>query len=852
MEIEKLKRDYQTERGDIFNDPVLRKDAFRFCVKYSMLVEKYIAKVAGGKNYNFAIASAGSFNRRELSPCSDIDLMFIASSVEGNEEDIRRIIRELWDCGIEVSHTIRDYYDIDKFIIDDLHTFTQFFETRFLLGSKEIYDEWNQKLFSAIENTDITRLIYGFFADINSRYEKFGDSSKTLEPNVKMSAGGLRDFQAVEWIYTLRYKCFLTDEKETTQAESFMDLIKESKRIFPEECDRILESYKFILSVRNALHLTTGQRNDRLEFEAQKKAAKILDYKGNDAVQVFMKRYFESSTAILRFSKTMLKRFEEEISHPLSDYLAVELDQDFVLKGNDISVVDKTSLTLADILRAFYYRGLYSARFDENLRSLSIESIQNFDPETTITARTVGYFRDILRLPKNVGDTLVNMNELGILGAFLPEFRELIGFFQPGVYHCYTADEHTLIAIKNLEALHGKDTPLSRLFDSCKERELLYMAVLTHDIAKPISVSGHEIIGAEMAATIMHRFGYEDDEVNIVKFLVNKHLSMEQTAFRRNLNDPATLKNFSSNFDSIIKLDLLYLLTYADLSAVNPMVWTQWKADLLHELYRKAYDMIKAQVSGEELLYSTAYEMPGGKEGAYGTAALQDHIDSFYDAGYAQHFTQNEIESHIAEIEKNEGVSVFFKELNGFSNITIIAMDSASLLSRLCGALSINDLNIHDAKIFTRRDGIVIDSFNVTDFRSHKLIDETKQAKVSADIKRVVEGNLELKVEITRMRSRWKRLERLFNRAGKINIVFEDHEKYTILDVFSPDRLGLLYQVTRKMNELGLSIYFAKISTRADDVVDSFYILDRNGKKVSPVDYELIKHELTETIKELL
>lgn len=852
MEIEKIKKDYQRERDAIFGDPVLRKDAFRFCVKYSMLVEEYIVKIAGDKNFNFAIASAGSFNRRELSPCSDIDVMFIASSIEGNEEDIRGLIRDLWDCGIEVSHTIRDFYDIEKYILDDLHTFTQFFETRFLLGSEKVYKEWHQRLLSSLESADVNQLIYGFFNDINSRYEKFGDSSKTLEPNVKMSAGGLRDFQAVEWIYTLRYKCFLTDEKETTQAESFMDLIRESKRIFPNECEKILESYKFILSVRNALHLTTGQRNDRLEFDAQSKVAKILDYKGNDAVQAFMKRYFEASTAILRFSKTMLKRFEEEISHPLSDYLAVELDQDFILKGNDISVVNKTSLTLADILRAFYYRGLYSARFDENLRSLSIESIRNFVPDTTITARTIGYFRDILRLPKNTGDTLVNMNELGILGAFLPEFRELVGFFQPGVYHCYTADEHTLIAIKNLEALRGKDTPLARLFDSCKEKELLYMSVLLHDIAKPISVSGHEIIGSEMAATIMHRFGYEDVDVDIVRFLVNKHLMMEQTAFRRNLNDPATLKNFASNFDSIIKLDLLYLLTYADLSAVNPMIWTQWKADLLHELYRKAYDMIKAQISGEELLYSTAYEMPGSSAKGSENAAYQDHIDLFYDAGYAQHFTKAEIESHIAEIEKNAGVSVFFKELNGFSNITIIAMDSASLLSRLCGALSINDLNIHDAKIFTRKDGIVIDSFNVTDFRSHKTIDKTKQEKVSADIKRVVEGNLELKVEINRMRSRWKRLERFFNRAGKINIVFEDHEKYTILDVFSPDRLGLLYSITRKMNELGLSIYFAKISTRADDVVDSFYILDRNGKKVSPVDYELVKHELTETIKELL
>ncbi len=852
MEIEKLKKEYIKDRGVIFNDPELRKDAFKFCVKYSLLVERYIERLADGREFNFVIASAGSFNRRELSPSSDIDMMFIASSVKGNEDDIRHFIRDLWDCGIEVSHTIRDYYDIDKFIKDDLHTFTQFFETRFLLGSKEVYDEWNRLLFKAIESANITQLIYGFFDDINARYEKFGDSAKTLEPNVKMSAGGLRDFQAVEWIYSLRYKRFLTNTEETTQAESFMRLIKDSNRTSPRECDKILESYKFILSVRNALHLTANQRNDRLEFDAQKKVAQILGYKGNEGVQSFMRKYFDSATSILRFSKTMLKRFEEEISHPLSDFLAVQLDDDFILKGNDISITDKERLTLSDTLRAFYYRGLYSARFDENLRSLIIDCVQGFPVGTPMTARTIGYFRDILRLPKNVGDTLVNMNELGILAVFLPEFEELVGFFQPGVYHCYTADEHTLIAIKNIESLRGKETPLGRLFDSCKEKEILYLAVLMHDIAKPISVSGHEIIGAEMAATVMHRWGYEDIEIETVRFLVEKHLSMEQTAFRRDLNDQATIKTFASSFESTLQVDLLYLLTYADLSAVNPMVWTQWKADLLDELYRKAKDMVTALVNGEELLYSTAYVIPGGAGGS-SNSAYQDHIESFYDAGYAQHFTQEEIEEHISEIEKNESVSVFYKELNGFSNITIIANDSASLLSKLCGALSINDLNIHDAKIFTRKDGIVIDSFNVTDFRTHKLMDPAKQEKLSADIKGVVEGTLELKVEITRMRSRWRRLEsKLFNRAGKINIVFEEHEKYTILDVFSPDRLGLLYQITRKMTELGLSIYFAKISTRADDVVDSFYILDRTGKKVSTVDYELIKHELTETIKELL
>jgi [protein-PII] uridylyltransferase len=180
-------------------------------------------------------------------------------------------------------------------------------------------------------------------------------------------------------------------------------------------------------------------------------------------------------------------------------------------------------------------------------------------------------------------------------------------------------------------------------------------------------------------------------------------------------------------------------------------------------------------------------------------------------------------------------------------------MDFPSLLSKICGVLSINDANIHDAKIFTRRDGVVIDTFNVTDFRTHQKLDQDRYTKITKDMDAVISGILKLNVEFAKMKSRWRRLEdKLFKRSGKVKIVFEEHEKYTIIDVFSPDKLGFLYQVTTKMNELGLVIYFAKISTREDDIVDSFYVLDRNGKKIPSYDQEFVKIELTETINKML
>ena len=207
----------------------------------------------------------------------------------------------------------------------------------------------------------------------------------------------------------------------------------------------------------------------------------------------------------------------------------------------------------------------------------------------------------------------------------------------------------------------------------------------------------------------------------------------------------------------------------------------------------------------------------------------------------------------MEEIQKGITISVLFKEFDDFTNITVITKDFPSLLSKLCGVFSINDANIHDAKIFTRKDGIVIDTFNVTDFRTHHKIDKERYPKIKKDLKSVVTGLLQLNQEFASMKSRWWRIEnKLFKRSGKVKVVFETHEKYTILDVFSPDRLGFLYQVTTKMNEVGLIIYFAKISTKGDDIVDSFYVLDRSGKKISANDYEFIKAELTNTINQML
>lgn len=850
-----IRDSFLNSKKELFQSYNKRTDPLSFSIEYSLLVESTIRKITADKKFRFALASAGSFARRELSPYSDIDLMLIADSIDECKQDISELITALWDFGIEASSTLRELPDIQKYLISDLHTFTQFFETRFILGSETVYKNWNKTLVQSFNQKDTINLLNELFADIQKRYDKYGDSAKVLEPNIKMSAGGLRDLQAVEWMYMISNKDIISSQKEASQIEIFIEHLRQNKYTTPTECLRLLNSYKYLLGIRNLLHLQTGQRTDRFEFNQQLKLAEYFGYSKENPLS-FMKDYFRASTVINRFTKSMIKKFGEDFSRPIPDSLSIELDEDFIIKGKTISYVSDQNLTMSAILRACYYRGLNSARFDEQLRGKIIVFVEDFHQSRRIETDSSVFFREILKLPRNVGQTLSVMNELGILGAFIPEFEELNGFMQHGVYHCYTADEHTIMTIRNLEKLVNDNSTLGKIYYSLKDREILHLGMLFHDIAKPINISGHEIIGVEMAASIMQRLGYSEEEIKKVGFLVENHLVMEQVAFRRNLNDADTLNSFARRFESLQDLDLLYLVTYADLSAVNPAVWTSWKAELLLELYRKCKAMIEEKISGEELLYSATYVLPKDivkHSPEISEDHVQEHIDSINDIAYTTLFTDEEIAKHVEEIQKGTNISVMFKELPGFTNITVITNDFPALLSKLCGVLTINDANIHDAKIFTRKDGIVIDTFNVTDFRTHKPLEPGRYLKIKQDFNSVVAGLLQLPQEVAKMKSKWWRIEsKFFKRTGQIKIVFENHERYTIIDIFSPDRIGFLYHVTSKMNELGLNIYFAKISTKGDDIVDSFYVLDRNGKKISPNDFELIKSKLTETITQIL
>ncbi|MBK7380209.1 MAG: hypothetical protein IPJ03_14675 [Ignavibacteriales bacterium] len=303
----------------------------KFSMELSHLIEEYIRNIADANKFNFALAlqEVSADESFLLSPI--LTLCLSPSSVEESKDEIASVVTKFWDSSIEVSHTIRDFSDIQKFAVEDLHIYSVF-ETRFLLGSAKIYDQWNQDLINSLTENYVD-ILKKLIVDVQIRYDKYGDSPKLLEPNVKLSAGSLRDLQSIEWMYIIANKVLLNKQTELTQVEAFISILKENALTTCTECSETSESYRLIL-VRNLFHLISDQRTDRFEFTYQNKISKMFSHQTN-ALEIFMQSYFNAQIQFTDLQNQWLK-FQDEITNPLPDSLSMDLDDDFVLKGKTI------------------------------------------------------------------------------------------------------------------------------------------------------------------------------------------------------------------------------------------------------------------------------------------------------------------------------------------------------------------------------------------------------------------------------------------------------------------------------------------------------------------------------------
>jgi [protein-PII] uridylyltransferase len=825
-----------------------------------LITSVYAEATHKGKN-QLALVALGGYGRRELCFASDTDIMFLVRSERQKNVvagAVKEILHTLLDCGLEIGQSFRTIDECLEMADTEFDAWLSMLDARFLCGNRTAYARFRTSVATAIEKSDKSAFVRKLLATADVRHKKYGDSTKLLEPNLKNSAGGLRDLHTVLWLMrgTGRFPLTAPSAQPAGATLSLLASPLLNKTLGRRLVAPAREGFEFLMRTRNAMHLQAQALHDTLEFTSQRKVAEALHYRN---VERFMQDYHIAARALARLAERLTTWARETFLAPAQPTPARQIHPAFQLRDHTIELRVGSRLPAKptrQVLEAALLSAQHQAQLSPSLEDLfqrSLRSVRSIQTEDE--ARL---FRQLMAAPSGVSRTLQRLNDLGILGRLIPEWQPMVAFFQHNIYHYYTADEHTLKAIANAEALVESVSPFGEVFRSLPRRETLYFACLLHDIAKPQRRGDHAVEGVKIAKALLLRLD-ATDILNDVLFLVRHHLLMEQVAFRRNLNDPQTIVDFAAKFEHPAQLDYLYVLTYADLSAVNKSVWTDWKGMLLTELYRKTRDALTARRTFEHVREAASHQVEATRESIVAqlqrTVAPDEtlrHLDAVESPAYLTTFEADEIAQHIRTIRDGGQPTALFKHRNDYTEVTIIAPDAPFALCNFCGVLTANDVNILDAYIFTRNDGMIIDKFRVVDDIAKSSLSQTHCEKIQQELRDVVRGTTDIEHLLHRHRMKWKRRTRKINPNVRVDVEFEDHPRYTIVDVYAFDTLGFLYRITNTMSRLGLTIAFAKIATRADGIVDSFYVTDLTGGKIdSPEKREYIRSELLATVMQL-
>ncbi|HEX7573259.1 MAG TPA: [protein-PII] uridylyltransferase [Bacteroidota bacterium] len=861
-----------TRRSEIATAHGNGAEGFATCRALASMTDEAILSafdsLPAGMKDTIAILALGGYGRRELCPSSDIDVMVLCDTgdlPEAAGEAAKAVLHFLWDAGVDIGHSVRTVDEALGLHGKTFDSWTSMIESRFICGNASLAGELYERMKALIAQCSPGWFIGGVFEDVRVRHERYGSSVKLLEPNIKKSAGGLRDLHAAFWLYRGTDPRYFTPVGEGSCAtKEFLDKLPADGLLDPEEHAAAIRAFEFLLRVRHEMHFRRESQHDTLEYALQRDVAGgigVAPGPGLKPVEVFMRAYYLHARTVYRLLQRGGQRFRESIEPPRPPGSAGRRAGSAFIVYDDALTIDPAVAALADaaqIFEAFTLAAEHEAPPDLRLRGMLEKSAEVLQPGDADSPRLSSYFRRILRTHR-VAETLHEMNDADILPRYIPEFGALVAFFQHNVYHYYTADEHTLIAIACAENLREKQGILREVFRNLPRKDILYAAILLHDIAKPRGVADHEITGVGMSAAILSRLGMRD-AVPDVGFLVRNHLVMEQTAFRRNIHDPDTLREFASRFERPEQLDYLYLLTYADLSALNASVWTEWKAAMLQELYQRTSEVLRRNLTGSQIDEfhrgkndEAAESVVEALSGSIPREQVRRHIAGVGSASYVALFSEEEIGQHILKGADSEPVSALFSRAGGHTEITVIARDAPFALSKFCAVLSVNDADIFDANVFTRDDGLIIDRFRVTDSGTKQGLEQRRCEKIAGDLRLVMEGALDIENLFREHDKKWKRRPKApANPSVTTDVRFEENPHYTIIDVYAPDSVGFLYRVTETMSDLGLDIFFAKIATRVDGIVDAFYTLDRSGKQVTDRGTrESIRERILATIQHL-
>jgi [protein-PII] uridylyltransferase len=819
---------------------------------FNALSEDLQVGKSGGE---LALVAVGGYGRKELNPYSDIDLMFLYSGKDSKrvEEVANRLLYFLWDLKLDVGYSVRTLPDCVEMANSDVTVKTALLDARLLTGSENLYRDLKKMMVSQVLAKRSDAFITEKLEEKEKRRGKYGSSVYILEPNLKEGEGCLRDLHTAMWVAKIKYK---VDEPR--------ELIM--KGVLSE--DDLKEYYgalSYLWRIRNELHYLAGRKNDQLTFEAQTSLARFFDYydKGKSlGVEQFMQDFYLHANRVEHFSSMLITKCRQRDEGPrkiLGYFTRRPVGEGlYVMRGElvipDETVIEKDPVRL---IKIFEYAQKQGVSLSIGAKRLIRDNLDLVNDKFRRSKEANASFFNILQADKMVPETLEQMHHLGFLNRFIPEFERIYCKVQHDVYHIYTVDTHTLFAVGEIVNLwRNKEKEklplLTQVAHEIDKRYLLLLAVLLHDVGKG-SGGGHAEIGAELSKTVARRMGLSREDSERLQFLVRHHLLMAHIAQRRDLHDERMILQFARQMEKSENLKMLYLLTYADIRAVGPDVWTEWKALLLQELYEKAFTVLergdfKLEASGERVrrVKRAVYDILVRD---FPAQLIKDELQAL-STRHLLSYSAEVIAGHMKVLlSLGDNLLVFkvtHEKEKPYSNLTVCTYDVPGLFSMITGVMAANGMNILGAQIHTNTNEKVLDILQVNSPQGFPITDENRWTRLEADLIRVLKGE----VRVSKLVAKRDRPSILGEKVkptmpARVEIDNEVSSDYTVIDIYAHDKVGLLYSITSTLTRLGLYIGVSKISTKVDQVADVFYVKDIFGQKISdPNKLEEIRSEL--------
>jgi [protein-PII] uridylyltransferase len=788
-----------------------------------------------------AVIAVGGYGRGEMAPFSDVDLLFLTpyKITAWAESVIESMLYILWDLKLKIGHASRTIPDCIRLGTEDFTIRTAMLEQRFLAGDAPLAAALARKLRTDLFSGTERQFVAAKLEERENRHTKQGQRYM-VEPNVKEGKGGLRDLQSLFWI--AKYVHAVQETSELVALGVFS----------PGEFARFEQAEGFLWAVRAHLHLVTGRAIEQLTFDMQAEVAARMGYQdraGRRGVELFMQDYFRHATAVGDLTRIFLTKLEADHVKPAPLLERIFRRKPKVKKGY---VVIHNRLGIADA-KAFLKDKLNLLRlFEEGLRTgmlihpdamrLVTANLHLIDNGLRADREAQRIFLDLLLKHGNPERALRRMNELGVLAAFVPEFEPIVAMMQFNMYHSYTVDEHIIQCIANLAQIEREELieelPIaSGILKEGVNRKVLYVALLVHDLGKG-RPEDHSIIGAQIARRVAPRLGLNKAECDTVEWLVRAHLLMSDMAQKRDIADPRTVRDFAKAVQTVKRLDLLTVLTVCDIRGVGPDVWNNWKAVLIRALYRQTR---RALETGMEDLNR---EMRGTEAKKALRAALPDWPKAALKVETARHYPPYwqglHVTAHVdfarmlRQLAKNGDptevlIHLFPDEDRDATRACFVMADHPGIFARLAGALALVGANVVDARSYTTKDGYVTGAFWIQDGEGAPY-DSERLSRLSGMIHKTMKGEVVARDAVV-SRDRIKKREKAFNVPTHIVFDNDGSDIYTIIEVDTRDRPGLLYDLARTLAGANVYIANAVIATYGEQVVDTFYVKDMFGLK---------------------